>query len=485
MIMIYVFGGIAVIAATIGLYFQFRKDELAYAISSYIVTVISLGLTIFSIVHPTKSSTEKTTPSPVSTFQSTDAPEPSDEKVDVITAPPEVTDPPDIPNQIQGQLSGEDSREESYRAVRSGIYRFDFEIDDVNKRYSFHIIDSKQEEISTGYSSDLGLTVGLEAGMDYILRIEHGEEDEDVQYGITINVPDEIQNIESQLIQDGIRYRDQEKEYTYLASKSGNYRFDFDIDDVNKKYGFYIFDTKNEELLRKSSADEGGTLELSAGQTYKIIVTQEEELPQYSITIHEPNEPKVVNENKIKGNIEFTNQTDIYYYTAPRTGVYRFDLGINDVNYDYSFIILDHKREKIVDVCASDEGKTIELEKGEKYELQIVQNSGVAKYNIQIHVPNQAKQISGGVAKGNVTYVDQQDIYYYTAKKSGVHYFSFSASNSENSYYVSMHDSKNKVVFDDYYSEDTLEIELKKNQKYKLYIQYSRGFGKYTVSIKK
>ena len=389
-----------------------------------------------------------------------------------------------VSNKIEGELNGEDNHERIYRAPRTGKYSFDFEIDDVNKGYVFYILDSKQEEKSRGYSYDTGVTVELQANMEYKLVVEH-QEDEKVKYSITINVPEEVKNIEGGVIKDTIRYKDQENEYTYLAVNSGVYRFDFEIDDVNKEYYFYIYDSKNEELMSKSSSDDGGTIELSAGQVYKVKIVQREEMPQYSVIINKPNSAKDVSKNIIKGNTKFTDQLDIYFYEAPRTGKYRFDFEINDVNDRYDFIILDSKKKEIVNTNSYYEGKTIELEKGMRYEIHVIQNIGFAKYNVQIHVPDKAKIIDNNVLRGNIKYIDQQNIYYFTVKKTGRYCFKFMANNNENRYKITMYDSKNRDVFDTYSSDFNEEIELKKNEKYKVYICYFQGFGKYKASIKR
>lgn len=274
-------------------------------------------------------------------------------------------------------------------------------------------------------------------------------------------------------------------ERIYRAPRTGKYRFDFEIDDVNKEYYFYIYDSKNEELMSKSSSDDGGTIELSAGQVYKVKIVQREEMPQYSVIINKPNSAKDVSKNIIKGNTKFTDQLDIYFYEAPRTGKYRFDFEINDVNDRYDFIILDSKKKEIVNTNSYYEGKTIELEKGMRYEIHVIQNIGFAKYNVQIHVPDKAKIIDNNVLRGNIKYIDQQNIYYFTVKKTGRYCFKFMANNNENRYKITMYDSKNRDVFDTYSSDFNEEIELKKNEKYKVYICYFQGFGKYKASIKK
>lgn len=405
----------------------------------------------------------------------TDAPETDEPETDSQT--------PSAFTELNGRLDGEDSREESYRPLRTGKYRFDFDIDDVNKSYYFCILDSTQEEVARGHSSDQGVTVNLDKDMDYKLLVEHDTEDEYVDYDISINVPNEVTDIESQSIDDKITYTDQENEYKYTAPKSGIYRFDFDINDVNNDYLFLISNEKNEELIRTYYSEDGGTLELSAGKAYKIKVVQTEGMPEYSIKINEPNEPKPVQDNLISGSIHYTDQNDIYNYVPPRTGRYRFDFDIDDVNKSYKFLMFDSKRTEIARKYSSDEGQTIELQEGKNYEIQIIQCTDFADYTVNIHTPTKAKTIYNGTSKGSINFTDQQNIYYFTADKSTEYKFNFISNNVDNSFRISMYDSQNREIINTYGSNEERTIELKKNKKYKLYITYSQGFGKYKINI--
>lgn len=282
----------------------------------------------------------------------------------------------------------------------------------------------------------------------------------------------------------GIMDGEDSREEQYMATQTGIYRFDFDIDDVNNDYVFQVYDSKNNVLLYKNFSDKGGTIELTKGDIYKVKVVQNEGMPKYTIKIGVPNKIKDVQEDKITGEIKYNDQTDTFNYTTPRTGVYRFDFEIDDVNNEYDFKIFDEKREEIVNTYSSNEGKTVELQKGKKYEIQIGQNTGFAKYAIQIHIPNKVYTINNNVISGSISYIDQQNVYYYTPKRTGTYGFSFGINNAENSYRISLFDSKNEVIFDTYSSNECKEVELKKNQKYRLHVNYSRGFEKYKISIK-
>lgn len=296
-------------------------------------------------------------------------------------------------NVLNGTLIGNDSRTELFVPQQTGIYRFDFDIDSVRKNYMFCITDSTEQELTRQYytSSDpAGTTVMLEGGQEYTLYVESEENEnyEEVEYTIVINSPDGIKNVEGNVIKGEIRYIDQENEYQYIAPKSGVYRFDFDIDDVNKNYKFYMYDEKEKEIVNTDYSNKGYTCELVKDMQYKILVTQYQELPQYTIRIGVPNDMKSITGNTIKGKIRYIDQVDTYSYIAPKTGTYKFKFEIDDVNYAYRFLLLSKKREELVHLYSGYEETTVELKKGEKYEVQIKQYTGLAKYNVKISIQN-------------------------------------------------------------------------------------------------
>ena len=388
-------------------------------------------------------------------------------------------------NEIKGELYGTDDIEIKYTALKTGKYRFDFNIDDANKEYYFYILDSKNEKIEGGYSHDMGINATLESGMEYKLVIEHSDEDTYVEYGILIHSPKDIENIAERTIEGEISYVGQENCYIYKAPKTGKYRFDFIIDDVNKEYGFYIYDSKNAELLYKRSADKGETIELNKDCIYKIEIVQITDFPNYTINIGVPNETRNVENNKIKGKIEYIGQENKYIYEAPQNGKYRIDFGINDVNYAYTFVLLDSKKEEIINADSSYKGESVELIKGEKYEIIIKQKNDLVNYNVKIHVPNEPILLIDNIIKGKIEYIDQQNIYYYIAPETCKYLFHFNINNVDYRYKICLYDSKNELLFEQYSYCEPYEMKLKKNKKYKICVYYLDEYPEYNINIEK
>lgn len=384
-------------------------------------------------------------------------------------------------NEWAGELGEEESKEVCYKPIQSGNYRFDFGINDVNTSYRFLIKNSENEEIVNAYSGDEGVTKELEAGQLYTLFVEQYEGD--VKYCIKIGAPQEMKNVESKEISGELGYTDQIDEYTYTAERTGVYRFDFGIDNVEESYHVVIFDSKKQEELNKYSSDEGGTVELVENEKYTIQVIQEEGMPTYLIKIGVPNVITTIEKNNIVGNIKFVDQQDQYIYKTPRTGTYRFDYNIDDVNDDYGVIIKDEKNDVIKENYCSDEGCTVELKGKKTYYVYVKQATGCAKYKITIHPPKKIITTQNSNITGKISFIDQENIIYYSVLKTGKYRFEFHTDNAENDYRIMLYEWNNENIFDTYYSNVYKEVELKKGKKYKLYIKYSSGFENYSINI--
>ena len=170
--MVSFFGIIAFVAASYGLYAQIHKKEIAQAVAAYIVTVLTIIIAVVSfrnspnttLVEQEDIAKESAKPTSTSTIQPVDSEDDGESEKKLNTKETMSF----TGNKISGIMDGEDSREEQYMATQTGIYRFDFDIDDVNKGYCFYILDSKQEEVQRGYSSDSGINAYMVLCQDLV-----------------------------------------------------------------------------------------------------------------------------------------------------------------------------------------------------------------------------------------------------------------------------------------------------------------------------
>ena len=276
---------------------------------------------------------------------------------------------------------------------------------------------------------------------------------------------------------------DQKDQYKYIPDISGIYRFDFDSNDANSNYEFYIYSSNGELLADSSYLSEGKTIELTAGEQYNIVVIQNSGKTEYKITIGVPNNISTVDGTTIAGKITYTNQKNEYLYTAPMSGRYRFDFSISDVQCDYTFGIYASNNEELALSNCSSGGRTIDLVEGETYTIAVEQESGFFDYSISIGVPNAEQSIDGNSFSGSITYTDQFDRYVYTAPVNGVYRFDFISDNAQCDYIFYLYASNNEELASTYYSNAGQTVELVAGQTYRIEVEQESGFENYTINI--
>ena len=464
-----------------GVYGIFEGNERRMNAASFMLSALSFVLS-FVLPYSSTDNPPESVPTPTSISIIGEEQGEDEEGRDVCSSDEEQADENIfVENEWAGELREEESKEVCYKPVQSGTYRFDFVINDVNTSYRFLIKNSANKEIVNVCSDDEGVSTELEAGQLYTLFVEQYEGA--VRYCIKIGAPQEIKNVEGKLISGNMEYKDQIDTYIYTAERTGVYRFDFETNNVDESYQVVIFNSKKQEELNKYSSDGGGTVELVEKEKYTIQVIQEEGMPKYSIDIGAPNVITTIEKNNIVGSIKFVDQQDEYIYKAPRTGVYRFDYNIDDVNHDYKVIIKDEKNEVINENYYSDRGCTVEFKEKKTYYVYVKQTTDSAKYNIKIHPPKKIITTKSNNITGKISFIDQENIIYYSVLKTGKYRFEFQTDNAESDYRIILYEWNNENIFEAYYSDEYKEVELKKGEKYKLYIKYSSGFANYSINI--
>lgn len=470
---------LGVVLIIVGLVFMKTDNEKKVGYISFILSAVAFIISLFPGKHM-QVTPDKPEPTPYTT-ESTNIPE--------NTSPPEETSqssdgdgaPIFTGDEWTGSLGEGDSESIEYKAEKSGNYRFDFIIQDVEREYVFYINDVNGDRVTSASSSDEGVTQELEAGHVYELEVE--QVNGDGEYRVRICSPNEKMTVSDNIIDGQISYTDQNNEYIYVAPQSGTYRFDFEINDVETEYYFNIRDSKNEQILNSNSSDGGAPVNLVQNETYTFNVGQETGMPHYTIKIGIPEAVKNISKNKFSGKIKFEDQEDNYIYVAPRSGIYRMDFTINDVNKEYTVYVKDNKNEQIKVASSGEEGCTVELKKGIHYKIIVEQYSGICDYKVKINIPNKIISTQKNLISGEIKYTDQKNVYYYTVNKTGDYLFEFETSNAESEYNITLYKWNNEKILERGASDKSAEVRLEKNQKYKLHIDQERGFEHYIIKI--
>lgn len=280
-------------------------------------------------------------------------------------------------------------------------------------------------------------------------------------------------------------YKDDEYIFYYTALVSGVYRFDMSTDDVTCDYSLKIYDSIKNMICDEeySCYLHGKTLTLNKGKTYKIVLSQREGLPTATITIGIPKEEKSINNNCVSGKINYIGQEDNYVFHTELSGFYRFDFKTNNSDYNYKVILKNKIKEEIfiTDYNTYSHGKGIYLDGNEDYNLQVIQEEGVPQYDILISVPLPPTNVSGSFS-GSITFIDQQNIYYFTPNRSGLYNISILFSNKEGSCKLTLKNNTNYKLFS-ITDESYREVQLEKGKQYTFIVEYDNLLLDYDVII--
>ena len=287
------------------------------------------------------------------------------------------------------------------------------------------------------------------------------------------------------------KFEGETKNWFITAPITGNYRFSFDISDVNCSYN-YRLSKMNHKEIKSGDNDSGFNIELTQGETYVLELLQRNGLPKCTIEIGVPNSPKIVDDNRINENIRFIGQKDTYNYTAPLSGKYGFHLDISNVEYSYTVKIVGTKNnviaeEKYSQVGYKDYFFNADLEIDNKYSIIVYfdnydLNDRDLEYTIDIYEPNEIESVTGNTVSGNFIFGGQQNRYIFTAPKTSTYLLEFNDSNEQLEYQISFCDEKNRLQ-EHKKNIWKVSFNLEKEMKYEITVSQNNNYGKYSFNI--
>ena len=164
--------------------------------------------------------------------------------------------------------------------------------------------------------------------------------------------------------------------------------------------------------------------DLKAGDRYEIRVEQNTGYSTYQLTIGLPGEAMDVSGlTEVSDRISFTDQRNVYTFTVPRDGRYRFELFDMMKGFAPEIRVFDRLGEETAGdgYCENHEGVTLKnLKAGETYQIQVRQGSGTGNYRMLIGHQKEPVNVSAGtVVRDSVEYNDQRNVYLLEAEREG------------------------------------------------------------------
>lgn len=329
-----------------------------------------------------------------------------------------------------GEIS-RDGQADSYWVTMPYDGRLRAEISELysGKAVTLLILDRLGQKVeSDGYCQNgEGVTAkGLNAGDRYEIRVEQNTGYS--TYQLTIGLPGDATDVSGLTeVSDRISFTDQRNVYTFTVPRDGRYRFE--LYDMMKGFvpEIRVFNRLGEEIAGDGYCEnrEGVTLKnLKAGETYRIQVRQGSGTGEYRMLIgHQKETVDVSALTLVSDSIEYTDQRNVYSFTVPRDGRYRFELYDMMKGFVPELRVFDRLGEETAGdgYCENHEGVTLKnLKAGETYHVQVRQGSGTGSYRLLIgHQKEPVNVTRGTTVRDSVEYNDQRNVYLLEAERDG------------------------------------------------------------------
>lgn len=368
------------------------------------------------------------------------------------------------------------TNEYTFKTPRRGRYNFALEDMMATASARMRVYDSKDNRVIDTYEDSAYADLSGNATYRIVITHSSGESSFNLVIGQQKKTID-ISNFSA--IYDQVSYANQKNVYTFTPQISGRYRFDITEANANLDFRFMMWNDKEENLV--NTYEDGSYQVLEAGQTYEIQIRQYDGLGNYCLRVgHQKVSTEITGVTVLNDSIEYTDQKNVYFLTAPVSGRYRLEITETNANNAYRLMAWDHLENNILNTYES--GAYLDLKQGETYEIQVRHDEGFDKYTLNIGYPKAEQDISDYERVYDaVSFVNQINYYKYIPTRSGSYTFSLSEYDAGCEFRL--------VILDDYDYElsDTFSgaatVDLTAGTAYTVIIYQDTGVGKYTLSV--
>lgn len=422
--------------------------------------------------------------------------EPSTLEIDPLTRKNTAVDSANIVYYYGNMAEDEQEDLYSFVATYDGEYRIDLTGMQSDTIVRLYLYDELGEVLSsdTYCVNEEGITgMGLEAGKQYFIKIK--QHDGYTAYTLSIGMQKPPMNLTGFTeITDSIEFIDQRNIYYFSVPVSGRYRFELTDVYSGTVFDLRVFDSLGEMMDSDTYCinEEGITVrDLKAGEIYEIQVRQNKGFSTYKLDIGYQKDTVDISEYTIvKDSVEYEEQCNVYTFTAPIDGVYRFELSGMNGDTDMKLYMVN-QLEEIVEsdtYCMNGEGITVvDLKAGEIYEVQVHQNNGCSSYTLSIGKQKKRASINQmGTIRDSVEYTGQRNVYSLTTQSGGD--ITVEISVMDDDVYVEVfvfNELKEEIESDTYFENDeSITIyNCSVGEQYEIQIRQSRGLSNYTLTI--
>lgn len=283
-----------------------------------------------------------------------------------------------------------ESRQYSLTAPVSGIYYFGLSemVNGFKVKLYIYSADGTKIGGDSSLGNGSGIKCELNQGDTYTIEVlSHSNTGE---YTLTIGQQKESIDITAyNVIYDSIEYNSQNNKYIFTPEVSGIYRFDFTGVANGFKLKLYVYDSLGYAVGGDTGFgnNSGLTVELVAGDTYSIHISQYSGNGSYTLSVgkQQPTQD-VTGRNSISGSITYTAQQNTYTFVPSLSGEYSMSVH-NMVNeFKVKLYVYDSLGYSIGGDSGFGDGGSIsvELEAGSTYQIVVSQYRKYGDYDLMI-----------------------------------------------------------------------------------------------------
>ena len=188
------------------------------------------------------------------------------------------------------------------------------------------------------------------------------------------------------LVRDSIEFKGQSNSYTFVPEYSGTYRFNAGSTDKEFSLRTDIYDARGVKVFGDNLVSGNGvTLELNAGETYRIDAAQAGKAGEYTLAIgkQEPSSD-ISGKCVVPGIVTYKDQKKTYTFTAADSGKYRITIANMQDGSSVKMYVYSQLGDRLegADEMSSGDSLSVILKEGQNYQIRLTQLSGTGNYTI-------------------------------------------------------------------------------------------------------
>ena len=189
-----------------------------------------------------------------------------------------------------------------------------------------------------------------------------------------------------ELVRDSMEFKGQCNSYSFVPENSGTYRFDVSGADKELALKTDIYDARGGKVFGDIlAAGSGVTLELNAGETYRIDAAQSGKVGEYTLTIGKQEAASDISGKCIiPGIVTYRDQKKTYTFTAAYSGKYRITISNMQDGCGVKMYVYSQLGDRLegADEMSSGDSLSVILKEGQNYQIRLTQLSGTGNYTI-------------------------------------------------------------------------------------------------------